>query len=160
MGFPVFLKHSPSFRDNAVASISHLTWSTGVCANEVCAANETCRHASTGKTVKLRRSPPDKNTIVRTSLFDDLLDNRQKMKRLRSHCERHNQKACCWQSGDSDDASAQPSPACLRIMSPLFGYKARERLAGKDRQRRKHCQMIMPRKSPSNKDCEVAKTEP
>src|SRR5205814_10304044 len=117
------------------------------------------RRPPDGKTVELRRSSPHKNTIVRARLLDDPLNNRKKMERLCSHRKSHDEESYRRHGGRTNHACRDPSPTYLKRIS-LFRDKARERLTRENRQRRKHCQMIMSRKSPSNKDREVGEAEP
>src|SRR6476660_101681 len=121
MRFPVPSKHLPTPRNHTLRSIFNLARPGGVGANQMGAADETRRHSPAGKTVELRGTSPDKDTIVRGRFLDDVLNNREKITILHPRRERHRDKA-------------------------------RERLAGENRKRRKYCQMIMSRKSPSNKD--------
>src|SRR4029077_2481713 len=102
---------------------------------------------------------PDKDTIVRGRFLDDVLNNREKIKLLHPRRERHSEKAYRRQSGRTNNACSDPSPAWLRRTS-LFRDKARERLASENRKRRKYCQMIMSRKSPSNKDRKITEDQP
>ena len=125
----------------------------------MCAAHETRRHPPVGKTVKLRVTAPYKDTIARARPLDDLLNNREKIEVLRPRREGHDEKTYRRHGGRADNARSDPSPAQLRRTS-LFRDKARERLARENRQRRKHCQMIVSRKSPSNKDCHIGKAQP
>src|SRR5262249_28245246 len=112
-----------------------------------------------GKIIELRVSSPDKDAIVRASLLHDLLYNREKMEGLRTNCEGHNEERDRRKTGRNNNACPQPSPARL-MRTSAFGDKARERLACENRQRWKHCQMVMPRKSPSNKDREITNSKP
>src|SRR4029077_9503032 len=96
---------------------------------------------------------------VRSRFLDDLLNSREKIERLRSNYKGHDEKTDRWQRGRTDDACSDPSPASLRRTS-LFSDKARERLTREQRQRRKHGQMIMSQKSPSNKDRKIGEAEP
>src|SRR6184192_2957204 len=97
--------------------------------------------------------------IARARPLDDLLNNREKIELLRPCRERHDEKTYRRHGGRADNARSDPSPAQLRRTS-LFRDKARERLARENRQRRKHCQMIVSRKSPSNKDRKIGEAEP
>src|SRR5438445_9749660 len=110
MRFPVCLKHLPTFWNYALAFISHLTRPACVSANQVCAAHETGRHPPAGKTVELRRSSPHKDTIVRARLFDDPLNNRKKMERLRSHRKSHYEESYRRDGGRTNHACSDPSP--------------------------------------------------
>jgi hypothetical protein len=98
----------------------------------MCAAHETRRHAPVGKAVKLRGTSPDKNTIVRIRLVDDVLNNRKKIERLRSHYKGADEKTYRRQNRRTNDGCSDPSPARLR-RTPLFREKMRERLAREDR---------------------------
>src|SRR4029077_11398188 len=159
MRFPVPPKHLPTPRNHALRSIFNLARPGGVGANQVCAADETRRHSPAGKTVELRGTSPDKDTIVRGRFLDDVLNNREKIEILHPRRERHSEKAYRRQSGRTNNACSHPSPAWLRKTS-LFRDEAREHLARENRQRRKNCQMIMSRKSPSNKDHQITENQP
>src|SRR5947207_2491747 len=159
MRFPVCLKHLPTLRNHALRPVSHLTRPASVRAHKVCAAHETRRHPPAGKTIELRRSSPHKDTILRTRLLHDLLNNGEKTERLCSHRKGHNKKSYRWEGGRTNNPCSDPSPASLR-RTLFFRDKARERVARENRQRRKHCQMIMSRKSPSNKDRQITEAEP
>src|SRR5206468_2078947 len=157
--FPVCLRHLPSSRNQALPFVCFLARPAGVSANQMCAAHETRRHPPAGKAVELRGTSPDKYTIVRGRLFDDVLNNRKKIERLRSHYEGPDEKTYRRQGRRNNNARSDPSPVRLRRTS-LFRDKARERLAGENRKRRKYCQMIMSRKSPSNKDPQITEDQP
>src|SRR5437667_2373392 len=159
MRFPVPSKHLPTPRNHTLRSIFNLARPAGVGANQMGAADETRRHSPAGKTVELRGTSPDKDTIVRGRLLDDVLNNRKKIERLRSHYQGPDEKTYRRQGGRSDDACSDPSPVRLRRTS-LFRDKARERVAGENRKRRKYCQMIMSRKSPPNKDRQITEDQP
>src|SRR5437762_7321259 len=159
MRFPVRPKHLPTPRNDTLRSNFHLARPVGIGTNQMCAAHETRRHPPVGKTVQLRVTAPYKDMIARARPLDDLLNNREKIELLRPCRESHDEKTYRRHGGRADNARSDPSPAQLRRMS-LFRDKARERLARENRQRRKHCQMIMSRKSPSNKDRKVGEAEP
>src|SRR5438093_8525695 len=159
MRFPVCLKHVPHPGKQALSSICFLARAAGVGAHQMCAAYGTRRHATAGKTVELRATSPDKDAIVRARLLDDLLNNRKKIERLRSHYKGTDEKTHRRQGRCTDNAGSDPSPAWLRRTS-VFRYKTRERLAGENRQRQKNRQMIMSRKSPSNKDRQITEDQP
>ena len=111
MRLPVRLEHLPTFRNHALPSISHLTRPAGIGADQVCATYETRRHPPVGETVELRATSPDKDTIVRSRLIDDLLNNREKIECLRSHYKSPHEKTYCRQSSRSNNAYSDPSPA-------------------------------------------------
>src|SRR5262249_20297780 len=109
--------------------------------------------------VELRGTSPHKDTIVRGRFRDDVLNNREKIQLLHPRRKRHGEKAYRRQSRRTKNACSDPSPASPRKTS-LFRDKTRERRARQNRQRRKHCQMIMSRKSPSNKDRQITENQP
>ena len=67
------------------------------------------------------------------------------------HYERHDKEHEDWEASSADDTSSHRSPVRLGKMS-LLRDEAGEGLAREDRQRRKHSQMVMPRKPPPNKN--------
>ena len=89
MRFPVRFEHLPASRNHALPARFDLAGPLGISADEMCAANEAGRKATSGETVESRVTPPDKDAIGRACLFDDLLDNRKKIKRLLRQPERH-----------------------------------------------------------------------
>src|SRR5215831_20064171 len=159
MRFPVLSKHLPTPRNHTLRSIFNLARAVGVGANQMGTADETRRHSPAGKTVELRGTSPDKDTIVRGRFLDDVLNNREKIEFLHPRRERHSEKAYRRQGGRTNNACSHPSPARPRKTS-LLCDKARERVAGENRKRWKHCQMIMSRKSPSNKDRQITEDQP
>src|SRR5437868_916910 len=94
MRFPVPSKHLPTPRNHTLRSIFNLARPAGVGANQMGAADETRRHSPAGKTVELRGTSPDKDTIVRGRFLDDVLNNRQKIELLYPRRERHSEKTC------------------------------------------------------------------
>src|SRR5262249_1749397 len=151
MRFPVRPKHLPTPGNHALRSIFNLAGPVGVDASQMCAARETRRHPPAGKTVQIRGTSPDKDTIVRARPRNDLLNNREKIEILPPRRERHSEKGYRRQGRRTNNACSDPSPARLR-RTLLFRDKAGERLASENRKRQKDWQMIMSWKSPSNKD--------
>src|SRR5258707_13150068 len=82
MRFPVPSKHLPTPRNHTLRSIFNLARPGGVGANQVCAADETRRRSTAGKTVELRGTSLDKDTIVRGRLLDVMLRDRAKFEIL------------------------------------------------------------------------------
>src|SRR5262249_44173265 len=111
MGFPVRLKHFPTLRDYSLTLISYLVRAAGVSADQVRATHETSRHPSVRETVEFRGTAPDKNTVVRSRLFNDLLNNGKKIERPFSHCKRLDEKTDCRQRRCRDNGYSDPSPA-------------------------------------------------
>src|SRR6266516_2418934 len=123
MRFPVRPKHLPTPGNHTLRSIFNLAGPAGVDASQMCAARETRRHPPAGKTVELRGTSPDKDTIVRGRFLDDVLNNRKKIERLRSHCEGPDEKAYRWQGRRTNNACSDPWPVWLSRTS-LFRDKA------------------------------------
>src|SRR5437588_11513322 len=123
MRFPVCLKHLPSPRNQALPFVRYLAGPTGVGTNQMCAAHKTRRHSPPGETVELRGTSPDKDTVVRSRLLDNVLNNRKKIQRLRSHYEGPDEKTYRRQGRRANNACSDPSPARLRRTS-LFRNKA------------------------------------
>src|SRR5262245_33198954 len=159
MRFPVPSKHLPTPGNHTLRSIFNLARPGGVGANQMGAADETRRHSPAGKTVEVRATSPDKDTIVRGRFLDDVLNNREKIEILHPRRKRHDEETYRRHGGRTNNSSSDPSPAWPR-RTPLFRDKARERLASQNRKRRKDRQMIMSWKSPSNKDCQIGKAQP
>src|SRR5690242_12386600 len=110
MRFPVFLEHLPTFWNHALRSISYFSRPAGIGADQMCAAHETGRHPPAGKTVQLRGSSPHKNMIIRARLFDDPLNNRKKMERLRSYRKSYHEESYWRDGGRTNHACSDPSP--------------------------------------------------
>src|ERR1700756_3820804 len=111
MRFPVRPKHLPTPRNHALRSIFDLARPGRVGSNQMCAADETRRHSPAGKTVELRGTSPDKDTIIRGRFLDDVLNNREKIELLYPRRERHGEKAYRRQSRRTNNACSDPSPA-------------------------------------------------
>src|SRR5206468_5409831 len=139
MRFPVRPKHLPTPGNHTLRSIFNLAGPAGVDASQMCAARETRRHPPAGKTVELRGTSPDKDTIVRARPRNDLLNNREKIEFLHPRRKRHDEETYRRHGGRTNNSCSDPSPAWPR-RTPLFRDKARERLACEDRKRRKHSQ--------------------
>src|SRR5215472_9876690 len=122
MRFPVRPKHLPSPRNQAFPFVLFFARPAGVCAHQMCATYETRRHPPVGKTVELRGTSPDKDTIIRCGLLDDMLNNRKKIERLRSHYEGRDEKTYRWHGSPTDNACPDPLPVPLRRTS-LFRDK-------------------------------------
>src|SRR5262249_21616077 len=113
MRFPVCLKHLPSSRNQAFPFVCFVARPAGIRANQMRAAHETRRHPPARKTVELRQTSPDKDTIVRVRLLDDTLNNREKIQRLRAHYKGIDEKTYRWQGHCTHNACSDPSPARL-----------------------------------------------
>src|SRR5436190_8355551 len=156
---PVRPKHLPTSGNHALPAIFNLARPFGIGADQMRATNKARRKTTARETVESRTTSPDKNAIRRAGPLDDRLDNRTMIERRLTQSERHDKENEDRDVGSADDTYSQGSPVRLRRGS-LLRDEAREGLSGENRQRWKHRQMIMPRKPPPNKDCQIGHAEP
>src|SRR5262245_24549676 len=156
---PVRPKHVPNSGNHALPAIFNFARPFGIGADQMVTTNKARRHTTARETVESRTTSPDKNAIGRAGLLDDGLDNRTMIERRFTQSERHDKENEDWDSGSADDTYSQGSPVPVRRRSLLL-EETRKGLSGEYRQRWKHRKMIMPRKPPPNKDCQIAYAQP